>query len=84
VLAWPVLLGAVLAFCPREGRCPPWPRWRWARSGLAWIAGLLHLLFLSLGRLAPEALAAGALLIPLVLHPLLSGAVRPPRAGGPP
>jgi hypothetical protein len=72
VVAWPVLWGALAAaLLPADGR------WRAPLAalsgaiGLAWIAGLLHLLFLGVGFLAPVALAAGALLAPLVLHPLL-------------
>ncbi|CAA9499723.1 MAG: FIG00483792: hypothetical protein [uncultured Sphingomonadaceae bacterium] len=70
VLAWPALLGATLLLVPR-GTTGTILAVAGGALGVAWIAGLLHLLFLSLGRLAPEALAAGALLLPLVLHPLL-------------
>jgi hypothetical protein len=80
VLAWPVLLGAGLALLPKDQRIAPVIAVAAGALGLAWIAGLLHLLFLSVGLLAPEAVAAGALLIPLVLHPLLA-AIRRRRGG---
>jgi hypothetical protein len=76
IVAWPVLLGAILAASPTDGAAGRGAAVVLGALGLAWIAGLLHLLFLSVGLLAPEALAAGALLLPLVLHPLLGGAVQ--------
>ncbi len=72
LLAWPVLLGALLAaVAPRPGTLSTAVAVGFGALGLGWLAGFLHQFVLSLGLLYPEALASGALLIPLVLHPLL-------------
>ena len=73
VLTWPVLAGGVALLFARRGAAGAVIAIVLGALGVAWIAGLLHLLFLSVGRLAPEALALGALLLPLVLAPLLCG-----------
>jgi hypothetical protein len=73
VVTWPLLLGAATAaVLPYAGRVGAALTVAAAALGVAWIAGLLHLLFLGVGQFAPEALAAGALLLPLVLGPVLS------------
>jgi hypothetical protein len=59
------------AALPWTGRAAPVLAVALGAFGFAWVAGYMHMLFVAVGLLYPASLAAGALLAPLVLYPLL-------------